>query len=69
MPVILLLGKNGQVGRELLRLLPQLGEVVAFGHGQLDLSNPVNISRTVREVRPQLIVNAANHNVANRGAD
>ena len=58
-PVILLTGKNGQVGAELLRLLPQVGEVVAFGHDQLDLSNPADIRRTIREVRPQLIVNAA----------
>src|SRR6266446_8386438 len=58
-PIILLTGKNGQVGGELLRLLPQLGEVVALGHDQLDLSNPSDIRRTIREVRPQLIVNAA----------
>src|SRR5258708_33290016 len=58
-PLILLTGKNGQVGAELLRLLPQVGEVVAFGHDQLDLSNPSDIRRTIREVRPQLIVNAA----------
>jgi len=58
-PLILLTGKNGQVGAELLGLLPQLGEVVALGHDQLDLSNPTDISRTIREVRPHLIVNAA----------
>ena len=58
-PVILLTGKNGQVGWELLRLLPQLGEVVALGHNQLDLSKPTDIRRIVQEVRPQFIVNAA----------
>src|SRR5438132_2157519 len=58
-PVLLLTGKNGQVGAELLRLLPQVGEVVARGHDQLDLSNPTDIRRTIREVRPQLIINAA----------
>jgi dTDP-4-dehydrorhamnose reductase len=58
-PVILLTGKNGQVGGELLRLLPQLGEVVALGRNQLDLSNPTDIRRTIREVQPQLIVNGA----------
>src|SRR5260370_21258566 len=58
-PVILLTGKNGQVGAELLRLFPQVGEVVACGHDQLDLSNPSDIRRTIREVRPQFIVNAA----------
>src|SRR5258707_11183358 len=58
-PVILLTGKNGQVGAELMRLLPQLGEVVAPGRDQLDLSNPSDISRTIQGVRPQLIINAA----------
>src|SRR5216683_3572813 len=58
-PVILLTGKNGQVGGELLPFLPQLGEVVALGRDQLDLSKPDDISRTIREVRPQLIVNTA----------
>jgi dTDP-4-dehydrorhamnose reductase len=58
-PVILLAGKNGQVGSELHRSLPALGEVVAPDRQQLDLLNPASIRRLVREVRPQLIVNAA----------
>ena len=58
-PVILLTGKNGQVGAELLRLLPQLAEVLALDRDQLDLSNPTGIRRIIREVRPRLIVNAA----------
>jgi len=58
-PVILLTGKNGQIGGELLRSLPHLGEVVALERDQLDLSKPSDICRTIREVRPQLIVNAA----------
>ena len=36
---ILLFGKNGQVGWELNRLLPQLGEVVALGREQADLAD------------------------------
>lgn len=58
-PAILLTGKNGQVGSELRRFLPALGEVIAPDRQQLDLLNPDNIRRVVREVRPQLIVNAA----------
>ena len=58
-PVILLTGKNGQVGGELLRHLPQLGEVIAPGREQLDLSKPDDIRRTILDVRPQLIINAA----------
>ena len=58
-PTILLIGKNGQVGSELHRLLPTLGEVVAPDRLQLDLLNPDSIRQVVRDVHPQLIVNAA----------
>jgi len=57
-PKILLTGKNGQVGGELEHLLPRLGEVVALDRQQLDLARPAEIRRVVREVRPDLIVNA-----------
>lgn len=58
-PAILLIGNNGQVGRELNRMLPQLGEVMSLGRGQLDLSNAEEIRRAIRTCRPNLIVNAA----------
>ncbi|HUK51819.1 MAG TPA: dTDP-4-dehydrorhamnose reductase [Candidatus Binatia bacterium] len=56
---ILLTGSTGQVGADLARLLPGLGTVVAPDRRHLDLANPESIRRTVRDVRPQLIVNAA----------
>lgn len=61
---ILLLGKSGQVGWELQRALAPLGEVIALdrhGQGGLcgDLSNLPGLAATVRQVAPQLIVNAA----------
>jgi len=56
---ILLTGKNGQVGGELLHLLPRLGEVAAFDRKHLDLASPDAIRRIIREVQPTLIVNAA----------
>jgi dTDP-4-dehydrorhamnose reductase len=59
MTSVLLTGKNGQVGAELVSLLAQLGNLVALDRSQLDLSNPSEIRRVVRQVRPQIIVNAA----------
>jgi dTDP-4-dehydrorhamnose reductase len=56
---ILLTGKNGQVGSELLHLLPRVGEVVAFDRHQLDLAKPDEIRRAILDIRPNLIVNAA----------
>jgi dTDP-4-dehydrorhamnose reductase len=56
---ILLIGKNGQVGWELRRALAPLGEVVAVGSQELDLTQADRIRSIVDELRPQLIVNAA----------
>jgi dTDP-4-dehydrorhamnose reductase len=61
---ILLFGRNGQVGWELQRSLAPLGEVVALdskGEAGLcgDFADPQGVARTVREVRPDAIVNAA----------
>jgi dTDP-4-dehydrorhamnose reductase len=56
---ILLTGINGQVGRELLRTLQPLGEIVPCDRGQLDLNVPDRIRAVVREVKPAVIVNPA----------
>lgn len=56
---ILLTGRNGQVGWELERMLPALGEVIATDRGTLDLADPDAIRRVVRDARPDVIVNAA----------
>jgi dTDP-4-dehydrorhamnose reductase len=61
---ILLLGKDGQVGWELQRALCLLGEVVALGRAGAnglcgDLSNPEGVADTVRQLAPDVIVNAA----------
>jgi len=58
-PVILLTGKNGQVGWELARTLLPLGRVAAFDHAGLDLADAGALRRTLDEVRPDVIVNPA----------
>lgn len=62
---ILLFGKNGQVGWELVRSLAPLGEVIALDRRSEffcgDLTNLEGIAQTVRNVQPDVIVNAAAH--------
>jgi len=56
---ILLTGKDGQVGFELVRALAPLGEVVAVGRGDCDLSDGEALRTLVRTVAPDIIVNPA----------
>jgi len=63
---ILLTGRNGQVGWELERALPALGELIATDRSTLDLSDADAIRRIVREAKPQLIVNAAAYTAVDR---
>ncbi len=58
-PTILLTGKTGQLGSDLNRLLPKLGEVIAPERNELDLREPEQIRRILRNANPQLVVNAA----------
>lgn len=59
MKKILITGKDGQVGWELQRVLAPFGKVWAFSRQELDLQCPDMISKKIREIKPDLIVNAA----------
>jgi dTDP-4-dehydrorhamnose reductase len=65
-PVILLIGKIGQVGWELRRTLAPLGKVVAVDFPEIDLTDGASISKWTREIRPQVIVNAAAHTAVDK---
>jgi dTDP-4-dehydrorhamnose reductase len=54
-----MIGSNGQVGRELNKLLPRVGEVTSLDRQQLDLTRPAEIRTAIRAYRHALIVNAA----------
>lgn len=60
---ILLLGKNGQVGKALQQVLPAYGEVVSLGSSIEDglcgdLTQIDALRMTIRQLAPQVIVNA-----------
>ena len=71
---LLLLGRNGQVGWELQRSLAPLGDLIALdrqgdagGQGLCgDLSHLDELARTVRALRPDVIVNAAAHTAVDK---
>jgi len=67
---ILLFGKTGQVGWELQRALAPLGNLIALDvHSKDycgDFSNPEGIAETVRNIKPDVIVNAAAHTAVDK---
>lgn len=67
---ILLFGKGGQVGWELQRSLAPLGELIALDFDSVELcgdfTQPQGLARTIRQVRPDLIVNAAAHTAVDK---
>ncbi|MBX3616642.1 dTDP-4-dehydrorhamnose reductase [Nitrosomonas sp.] len=60
---ILLFGKNGQVGWELQRSLTPLGDLIALSSNSTDYCGDFRdlsgIQRTIRTLKPNIIVNAA----------
>jgi dTDP-4-dehydrorhamnose reductase len=65
----MLVGKNGQVGWELQRTLATLGDVAALNRQQLDLSSADQICQRVREIKPNLIVNAAAYTAVDKAEE
>lgn len=68
-PTILITGKNGQVGWELQRSLLPLGHIVALDRHTLDLANDASISQVVRQIKPDVIVNAAAYTTVDKAEE
>lgn len=66
---ILLTGVTGQVGRELKRALAPLGNLVALNRKDMDLSNPGQIREVIRQVKPNLIINAAAYTAVDKAEE
>jgi dTDP-4-dehydrorhamnose reductase len=65
-PTILVTGSNGQIGFELRRSLAPVGNVVALDRSGCDLTNIDQLRRIVRELRPDVVVNAAAYTAVDR---
>jgi len=59
MKKILQIGTKGQLGWELLRTCAPLGEIIALDYPDVDLADTAGLRRLVRELKPDIILNAA----------
>jgi dTDP-4-dehydrorhamnose reductase len=56
---VLVTGAGGQAGTELQRTAPKHVDLVCADSKRIDLTNPAQIEAVVREIAPNLIINAA----------
>jgi dTDP-4-dehydrorhamnose reductase len=63
---ILILGRTGQVARDLQILLPPVGSVSCVGRPEFDLSQPDSIRELIRQRRPDVLINAAAYTAVDR---
>ncbi len=61
------IGANGQLGSDLVAAFSENGDTVsALTHTDIEISDPPSVSKVLRDIRPQVIVNtAAMHHVEN----
>ncbi|HEY1766729.1 MAG TPA: dTDP-4-dehydrorhamnose reductase [Terracidiphilus sp.] len=65
-PRILILGSAGQLGLELQRSFADLGEITAADRSSVNLAQPDEIRVLVREIQPDIILNAAAYTAVDR---
>ena len=63
---ILVTGKNGQVGFELMRSLAPLGRVIGVDVKECDLGDSAAIEKLLEKVKPDLIVNPAAYTLVDK---
>lgn len=67
---ILLSGGRGQVGTEVLRGAEEMGLTVhAFGHGELDITNPADVAACLARLSPNLVINAAAYTAVDKAEE
>ena len=59
---ILVAGATGQLGREIVRVFAEEGQVVPLSRAALDISDHDAVFRIIRDTKPDVIVNCAAYN-------
>lgn len=58
---VLIVGAHGMLGQDLVKVLESSFEVVALGRDELDVSLYNNVKKVLKEVSPQVVINAAGY--------
>jgi len=63
MKKILLIGRNGQLGSEIIKEASSFGfEVVGFEKEELDVTNELQVIEKIKEIKPDILINTSAYN-------
>lgn len=65
----LIIGPQGQVGRQVIKHAPAWADVTAIDRTVLDLTNPQQIRECIRAAKPAIIINAAAYTAVDRAEE
>lgn len=68
-PRILIFGAHGQLGYDLMRVLPQQYKVVGVDHAEVDITSARAVEKKVNNIKPDIVVNAAAYNKVENAED
>ncbi|MBA3047884.1 dTDP-4-dehydrorhamnose reductase [Patescibacteria group bacterium] len=63
---ILILGAKGSLGGQLIKIFNADCEVVVWGRGEIDITDNELILKKIKDVKPDVIINAAAYNAVDR---
>jgi len=66
---VLIFGKDGQVGRELQKVLQEQDNIIYLGRQDCDLSNMDALQDVLKQYQPQIIINASAYTAVDRAQD
>lgn len=58
---VLIVGAHGMLGRDLVKVLGETFDVLPLGRDDLDISAYNNVKKVLKEVSPQVVINAAGY--------
>ena len=66
---VVIIGKNGQLGWELQRIIPAGIDAVALSSEELDITNCRKVDEAIRSLSPQVIINAAAYTAVDKAEE
>ncbi len=63
---ILILGSNGNLGQQLVKVFSEGNGVIAWDRGEIDITDKALILKKIKDIKPAVIINAAAYNAVDK---